>query len=156
MTDETFEMRQPCANCGCGEGVAEDRNGQDVVRCMWCNTYAYCRPRNESGRPVRHVRNRPNIKPSQRARIFDRDGKRCTLCNETEGVMHLGHMLSVEHGRRLGCTDDELFSDENLAVMCELCNLGYGRQTLNLRMVAAILQARARWGREAEVRDEPA
>lgn len=142
---EAFPMREKCGQCGCPDGVSEDRNGQDVVRCSWCNTYAYCRPRAESGREVRTVRTRPNIKPSQRARILERDNYTCVACHTADGPMHIGHLLSVEDGKRVGATEAELYADENLAAMCEQCNLGQGEKSVSVRLIYAILQARVRW-----------
>ena len=71
-----IQMRTPCARCEHSTGFVEDRNGQDVVYCSNCGTYQYCRPKSESGRGVRSLRSRPDIKPSQRARVLERDRAR--------------------------------------------------------------------------------
>lgn len=79
-------------------------NGQDVVRRQRCDRYAYCAPRVETRRPVRTVRTRPDISPSQRAHPDER-------CAYVHGVSRDGraatrrHLLSVEEGRKLGATD---------------------------------------------------
>ena len=51
----------------------------------------------------------------------------------------------MDAGRRIGLTDDEVNDDENLAAMCEECNLGIGKQPLPLRTAIAILRARISW-----------
>lgn len=145
VSNPTIPMREPCAECSCPDGVVTEVNGQDVVRCFWCDKYAYCRPRAESGREVRSVRTRPRIKPSQRARILERDNYTCVSCHTADVPMHLGHLLSVADGLRVGATEDELYSDENLAAMCEECNLGQGEKSVSVRLVYRILRARLGW-----------
>jgi 5-methylcytosine-specific restriction endonuclease McrA len=96
------------------------------------------------------VRTRPTIKPSQKVRILERDNHTCVVCHRDDVPLHVGHLLSVEDGRKVGATDDELFSDENLCAMCAECNLGMSSRTISLRLVAKILRARLRWRDEAE------
>ena len=144
-----FAMRANCKACGCPHGTVTERNGQDVVRCAECDTYAYCAPRVETGREVRTVRTRPDIKPSTKARILERDGHACVSCHTTSAPLHVGHLLSVDDGRKLGATDEELFHDDNLASVCSECNLGLGARSVSLRLVYRILQARIRWSKEA-------
>jgi 5-methylcytosine-specific restriction endonuclease McrA len=140
-------LRKPCVQCGQEIGYIQARNGQQVVYCSACDRYQYCAPKSETGLPQRSVSNRPLIKPSQRARIIDRDNGTCAVCNRADGVMHIGHLLSVDDGRKVGATDEELWSDENLAVMCEECNLGFGNLTVSLRLVYRVLQIRLRRNR---------
>lgn len=51
-------------------------------------------------------------------RILKRDNYQCQLCGETEGELHLDHIVP----RRL--VDDE--SDANLQILCKRCNLQKG------------------------------
>lgn len=141
---ETIEMRAACTRCGGMTGIVSEKNGQDIVRCVQCGTYAYSRPKSESGKPQRTVRTRPEIKPSTKARILERDNYTCVMCHTATGVLHIGHLLSVADGKEMGATEDELFDDENLAAMCEECNLGMSDRTVSLRLVYQILKARIR------------
>lgn len=47
----------------------------------------------------------------------------------------IAHLLSLEDGARLGATTVELYSDVNLAAMCEACNAGlrHGPKSISLR-----------------------
>ena len=135
-------MREPCPHCNSTKGQITPTNGQNVVRCAGCNTYMYCAPKHETGEAPEPVSRRPGIKPSQRARILDRDNHTCVSCHANDRPLHIGHLLSVDDGRKLGATDTELWSDENLAAVCDECNLGFGRWTVSLRFVYRILQSR--------------
>jgi 5-methylcytosine-specific restriction endonuclease McrA len=137
-------MRAPCKQCGHELGNREDRNGQDVVRCANCNTYCYCAPKDETGTERRQI-GREGMKPSKRAEILMRDGYACVLCRASETILHVGHLVSVDAGIRSGMTEDEVNDDENLAAMCEECNLGLGKQPLPLRTAIAIVRARISW-----------
>lgn len=138
----TYAMRAPCPSCGTTEGVLIPRNGQDTVRCARCDRHCYNAPRTETGRAQRSVTTVHNaIKPSQRARILLRDGNACAICHASDRPLHVGHLLSVDTGLKLGLTDSELNSDENMASMCEECNLGIGNNPVPLRLAAAILTA---------------
>jgi 5-methylcytosine-specific restriction endonuclease McrA len=139
-----FQMRAPC-RCGHTLGRIVEKSGQDTVRCLACDSYCYCAPRVETGREVRNVKTREGMKPSKRAEILMRDGSRCVLCGTRDGIMHIGHMISVEFGQRGGLSEEELDDDENLAVMCEACNLGIGAQPIPLRTAVAIVRARIAW-----------
>jgi 5-methylcytosine-specific restriction endonuclease McrA len=138
---EPYPLRKPCA-CTSETGYIREQNGQQVVYCNFCHRYQYCAPKAETGLPQRSVSSRPILKPKQRARILERDSGRCVVCGRGDGNMHIGHLLSVEDGRKLGASDEEIWSDENLAVMCEECNLGFGKQTVALRLVYRVLQIR--------------
>lgn len=56
--------------------------------------------------------------------------------------MHAGHLLSVKDAMTLGVPEVEINNDENLATLCDECNLGLGSETVPLRLVARILVAR--------------
>lgn len=148
-----IRMREPvgdaekahAARCCCREGFIVPRGGQDTVRCAACNSYCYSAPRTETGREVRSVSTVHNgIKPKTRFRIIERAGGRCQICGASGGVIHIGHLLSVEHGVAQGLTDAQINSDENLAALCEECNLGMGKQSIALWLLVAILRARTR------------
>jgi 5-methylcytosine-specific restriction endonuclease McrA len=53
-----------------------------------------------------------------RERILARDGHCCQSCGDTEGKMHIDHIVP----KRLGGSDLE----ENLQVLCQFCNLRKG------------------------------
>ena len=63
--------------------------------------------------------------------------------------LDVGHLVSVEDGRSLGMTDEELYDDENLAAMCSPCNSGYGRNSVSPRLMAALIRARIQRRRTA-------
>lgn len=147
-SDRQIIMREPCM-CGHPLGRLIEKNGQDTVRCLTCDRFQYNAPRTETGRAVRSVRTvHKGIRPSDRSRILERDGYRCVLCCATGVPLHIGHIVSVEHGIATGLTDDELNHDENLIAECEECNLGNGSQPIPLRTAVAILRARLSWLRK--------
>jgi 5-methylcytosine-specific restriction endonuclease McrA len=135
-------MRAPCIGCGGSAGRIETRSGQDCVFCLTCGQWSYNAPKQETGREVRRLRTRPDIKPNQRARILDRDLGCCILCHRTDLDLDVGHIVSVQEGRELGLTDVELYDDENLAAMCAACNSGYGAASINPRLLVATIRAR--------------
>lgn len=143
-----YTMRAACRFCEASgvittDGTVREVNGQDVVRCARCNRHVYNAPRLETGRAVRTVTTVHNgIKPSQRARVLERDG-RCILCGSRDGL-HVGHLLSVAAGLEAGLTEAQLNDDENLAAMCAECNLGYGQRSVPLWIVVPLLRARLR------------
>lgn len=140
----SIPMRAPCGACGSKDGYVTETNGQDVVRCLYCNQWAYNQPKSESGKPQRSVRTRPEIKPSTKARIIERDNGTCVLCHSSDKPLHIGHLLSVHDGKIQGISEDELYDDENLAAMCEECNLGLSERSISLRLLVQILRARKR------------
>ena len=138
---EPYPLRKPCL-CTCETGYIRERNGQQCVYCGRCHRHQYNAPKSETGLAQRSVSSRPLLKPARRARILERDNGACVGCHRSDVILHVGHLLSVEDGRRLGASEDEIWSDENLAAMCEECNLGFGKLTVSLRLVYRILQAR--------------
>lgn len=139
-------LREPCRFClttvgSVWEGYVVESNGQDVVRCSRCNRAVYNAPRTETGRTQRTVTTIHNgIKPNQRARILMRDG-RCVLCGSRDNL-HVGHLIPVVVGLEAGLTDLQLNDDENLAAMCEECNLGMAANPPPLWIVVPLLRAR--------------
>ena len=138
-------MRKPCSQCGHEFGRIEERGAQDCVFCSGCGKFQYNAPRVETGKAVRSVRTVHNISPSQRARILVvRANGRCEICGASDKELHVGHLLSVDAGLKMGLTEAELNDDENLASMCAQCNLGIGRNPVPLRLVLGIQMARMR------------
>jgi 5-methylcytosine-specific restriction endonuclease McrA len=144
MSESTFTMREPCRRCDCSAGYIETRNGQDCVFCSACGKHSYNAPKTETGREARSVSSVHNgIKPKQRSRIIERATGRCELCG-AKGNLHVGHLVSVVYGVAKGLTDSEINSDENLAAMCDECNLGIGANPVPLRLAVAMVMARTR------------
>lgn len=143
-----YPMRAPCKWCGHLDGRLLPTNGQNVVRCASCQRACYNAPKTETGEAVRSIASRPNIKPSKRARIIERDNGACVSCHRDDVPLHVGHLLSVKDGHKLGATDEELYSEENLALTCEECNAGFSSRSMSLRLVYRILQARIGWNEQ--------
>lgn len=138
-----YRMRAPCRKCGAIEGEIRPSSGQNCVYCLVCDTWCYNAPKIETGERRRNVLSiHENLSASRRARIILRANKHCEMCGNSAGILHVGHILSVKDGLACGLTERELNDDENLAAMCEPCNLGLGDMTLPLRLMAAILRAR--------------
>ena len=137
-----FAMRAPCLDCGCSDGRIDRRGEQNCVFCSGCGRFAYNAPKTETGdapRTVTRVHN--GIRPKQRARLLLRAYGRCELCGGV-GPLHIGHLLSVEEGLALGLTELELNSDDNLATLCEECNLGLGSISVTPGLYVALLMRR--------------
>jgi 5-methylcytosine-specific restriction endonuclease McrA len=149
---DDFAMRKPCPYCGNEAGRLVERNGQDTVRCNACGRFVYNAPRTETGRAARTVSTvHAAVRPALRARILDRDGTCCVICRTTESRFHVGHIIPVEAGILYGLSDVEINDEENLAVMCEECNLGYQDRPIPLRTAIAIVRARISWRNRKEL-----
>lgn len=152
--DQPYLMRGPCSKCGSLHGRIEERGSQDVVRCLHCDAYCYCAPKKETGKPQRHVRSRESIPPKQRARvIIVRANGRCEICGKAHTgaePLHVSHVISVDVGREMGLTDDELNSDENLCAMCAECNSGLGNEPITTRLLVRLLVARLKFLKGAD------
>jgi hypothetical protein len=142
-------MRKPCPHCGNQTGTIKTVNGQDTVRCASCGQFCYNAPKTETGRAQRSRRTRPDIKPSQRTRILLRDNSTCVICQRSaaqcieEGdTFDVGHLISVRDGKKMGLSDNDLNSDENLAAMCGSDNSGLSSETVPLRLAMRIFKAR--------------
>jgi hypothetical protein len=144
-------MRAPCSRCGCTEGCITTKSGQDTVWCVGCQSYCYNAPRSETGRATRSLRTRPDVRPSQRARILVRDGGACILCHRSGVELEIGHLISVHDGRALGMSEAELNGDDNLAAMCKSCNSGLSSSSLPPRLLAAAMWARSRTAKPGDV-----
>lgn len=144
-----FLMRSPCPDCGHLYGRVEDRNGQDTVRCGQCNRHCYNAPRTETGRKRRSVITvHEALNASTRARMIERATARCELCGAA-GNLHVSHLLSVKDGMSLftlygiPLTEHDLNSDDNLACLCDACNLGWGALSVSPRLYVALLWRRS-------------
>src|SRR5215469_2095866 len=67
--------------------------------------------------------------------VSGQDIVRCAFCDRNDLPLHVGHLVSVADGERLGMTSGELYDDENLAAMCDECNIGLGSATVNPRLI---------------------
>ena len=135
-----YTAARPCQRCGGTDAFIRKVNNQNTVRCAVDNFLIYNADQTETGEKPRTVKTlRKSIKPNQQARIFERDLRRCVLCGTDELPLTIGHFVSVEEGRRLGATLQELYSDANLGVMCEACNFGLGQRSISPRLYAAIM-----------------
>ena len=136
-------MREPCRTCGSHDGYIEIRNGQNCVHCRDCESWVYNAPRTETGQEQRSVTTVHNgIKPAQRCRIITRALGRCEICGATDKPLHAGHIVSVEDGLEYGLTNREINSDDNLAALCEECNLGMGRHSFSPTLYIVLLRRR--------------
>jgi len=138
-----YKMREPCKKCGCPNGKIETRSGQDCVMCLVCGKHAYNAPKTETGRAVRSTTTvHAAINPNKRYRVLERASGKCELCGKTGGVLHVGHLVSVDAGMRSGMTDAEINDEENLCSLCDECNLGMGATPIPLRLAVAMVMAR--------------
>jgi len=142
-------MRKQCRDCGCRDGLIVAKGHQDTVYCADCGLYNYNAPRTETGRPRQSLRTRPEIRPSQRKRILERDNSTCLRCHHSDRPLVVAHWISVHDGKALGLSEAELFHDENLLALCGECNAGQGRETLPLRFMATVLRVRIAGARDA-------
>ena len=138
-------MRSPCSKCGSTLGTIKPTGVQDCVYCD-CGKFQYNAPRVETGKEVRSVQTTHKlITPAVRAKVLLRASGRCELCGRTEtsaAGMHVGHILSVEHGMAQGLTEVELNAETNLCALCAECNIGMGSINLPIRLIVAMLKGR--------------
>jgi 5-methylcytosine-specific restriction endonuclease McrA len=120
----SFVARSKCERCDSTDALLVIRGRQATIRCAHCNRFLYNAPRHETGAERRTVTTlRHSIRPSQQARILNRDHGCCILCGRRDELT-IAHLLSLEDGHRLGVAEANLYCDANLAAMCEACNLG--------------------------------
>jgi 5-methylcytosine-specific restriction endonuclease McrA len=137
-------LRRPCASCGHAEGFIRPTNGQQCVFCSWCQAFQYNAPKTETGLRARSVTTvHAAIKPKLRAKVIERATGRCEFCG-ARGILHVDHLLSVNDGLSFGLEDAEINSLDNLAALCEECNLGKGSLSITPRFYVALLKARMR------------
>ncbi len=138
---------EPCGLCGALEAVLTKVGHSWRANCV-CGVYIKWVSNAELGVDPDSKRTRPGIPPSQRRRIFERDGYRCIMDGRgpDDGArLEIGHLISVADGERIGATHDEIWNDNNLATFCDVCNSGQGDASLPLPLVYRLyrnLQAR--------------
>jgi 5-methylcytosine-specific restriction endonuclease McrA len=136
-----YQSRRLCPHCHTVDAHLITKGHQATVRCARCDRFLYNAPSTETGAARRSVKTlRRSIRPAQQARILDRDHGRCVLCG-THDNLTIAHLLSLEDGLRLGAGTLELYSDANLAAMCEACNAGlrHGPKSINARTYLTIV-----------------
>lgn len=140
------DMRERCRACGDRnmKGQRTNKNGQAMINCAACGAWVYNAPKAELGEEPSQVRTRRNIKPGKKTRILSRDNHTCVACHSPDRPLHVGHLVSLEDGRALGATDEELDDEANLAAMCDECNLGLGRESVNPRLMLRCIRANIR------------
>lgn len=140
-----LRMRAAC-KCGGTEGEIRPSGGQDVVYCLSCDRYQYNAPKSETGKAVRSVSNRQDIKPSVRSEVMQRAGFRCEVCGKPASHcpvgLSLGHIVSVADAAKAGIPSETVNSADNLIAECEECNLGHGRKPIPIGTFLAILRTR--------------
>lgn len=138
-----YRLRGTC-ECGGAGGRVEERNGQAVVFCDDCGRYQYNAPKKERGLVPAHLR-RNGVSVSLRYRVMERAGFRCEFCGSAadESTMHVGHLLSVDDCRKWELEDRFADEYENLAWLCETCNLGQGARSFTLHQALVFCVRRA-------------
>ena len=71
-----------------------------------------------------------------RERILQRDGHMCQMCGQTEGKLHIDHIIPK---RLIGAEGD---NDLNLRVLCQKCNLSKGGRFFNNETTPPTLHGR--------------
>lgn len=152
-TEELYPLgRHPkfpcCPHCGSKDGRLKTVGGQDTVRCAACDRLLYNAPKTETGREVRTAKTTHDaLRDGKRRRVLERGNFACELCGRRptpEHPLHVGHLLSVRDGMAEGLTEHELNDEENLAAMCDECNLEISAESLPLRLVFSLLLVRVR------------
>lgn len=144
MTAHTIPEERSGCRCGSRTVNVQEKSGQHIGHCTACGTYVYSVPRHELGLGPRKPRSSSmeTIDATQRARILIRDRGICQLCRTTEGPLHIGHLVSlsdwVSRYGRVQALEQVIGSDDNLAVMCESCNLALGSTSVSPLLVAAL------------------
>ena len=126
------QLRAPCVDCGSTNGTIETKSNQDVVRCE-CGRHAYNAPRTETGREVRSLRSRPNVKPSVRARIIEQYGLECAFCHRRDRPLQVDHFIPLALAEAVGAEPGELDGDWNLVALCDECNSGKSNHPPTIR-----------------------
>lgn len=144
VTTHTLPEGRSGCFCGSRTVTVSEKNGQFLGYCSACGSYVYNVPRHELGLGPRKPRSSSaeTVDSTQRARILLRDNGVCQLCKATDRPLHVGHLLSVadwnNQYRRTPALEQVIGSDENLAMMCEECNLAIGSRTVSPILVASL------------------
>lgn len=141
LESHDYIAREPCPSCHTVKAVLILQGQHSGVYCVRCRRWLYWAPKTETGEAPRTVATlRPNLKPSQQARILERDLGRCIMC-ATRDNLCIGHFLSVKDGLALDVPMDVIESDENKAAMCEACNLGLQAHSVSARFYVSLIAA---------------
>lgn len=133
---QNFKLDEPCKKCGSEFGKIESKTIHQELRC-YCGTYIRNVSKKELGMPQRHINTRDNIKPSKKAKIFERDNGRCRFCGKSQQktILHVSHIISVKDFDSFKESEEWSVDDDmNLMTLCEECNLGMGSVSLTSRM----------------------
>lgn len=74
---------------------------------------------------------------NERGLVKAKDGA-CVSCQRSGRPLGVARLVDPDEGRRLGAADELLYSDLNLALLCEECSGSRGGRRRN---IAAILEA---------------
>jgi Zn ribbon nucleic-acid-binding protein len=131
--------QNPCPVCATHDAFIWSRGGQNCVSCARCGRHLYNAPKTETGEMPRTAATlRKNVKPSQQARIVERDLGRCIGCASQENLQ-IAHLLSLKDAEEFGVPMDVVESDANLVLMCEGCNLGWSGRSASVRFLVSHL-----------------
>ena len=145
LQGQNWTLREPCKHCNCSDGRIETRNGQNTVRCSGCDRHLYNAPKTETGEIRRTVQSGRHVIAGEVLRdILLRAGGRCEICGVIPTIRNAGHILSRADGYAAGLTDRDIDSIDNVALMCEECNLLIGSKSLHPKVYAVLL---AKWRR---------
>jgi len=138
--------RTPCS-CGCWEGRIDIRNGQKCIFCAECGRWLYNQPKKEAGEAPETTRT-DGISPSLRYRVMERAGFKCEFCGSNGGdkVMHIAHLVSERDLRISGLPPESYRDFNNLAWLCDECNLGMGAKSITPHNALVFM-----WRRKLEV-----
>lgn len=131
MDAETYVMREACKNCGCVDGYIDHRNGQACIFCSLCGKYQYNAPKHERGLAPTPLR-QDGIKSSVRHEVKVRANFRCEGCGSlpTEKRMDIGHRVLEKDWREAGLPPLLVRDFDNLAWLCDDCNLGQSSKSI--------------------------
>lgn len=141
---EPYALREPCKFCGHHLGRIEEQNGQALVYCLACERWLYNAPKRERGLAPSSTRT-DGVSPSIRYRVMERAGFRCEFCGADDKPMHVGHLASEKSLRDAFLPPDRIRDFDNLAWLCDECNLGMGADSLPLHDALVFL-----WRRKAK------
>ncbi len=142
MAAEQYRLRAPC-HCGSEHGEIQERNGQACVFCLRCGKWLYNAPKHERGLAPQPVRS-DGITPAKRYEVMLRAGFVCEFCGAKapDHTMHIGHLLSEKDVREARLPLELADDFDNLALLCDACNLGMGRKSLPLHPLLVFLLRR--------------
>ena len=140
ITDgDIVPLREPCIKCGGLDGIVMRKGFNDVVYCICCDTFGFNMPKTESGKKRQSCSTtHSGITPQTRIEVLREAGFQCETCGisaKESGGLQVGHIRSVEECLKAGMTDREINAKSNLIAQCPECNLGLGKNSLNIKIV---------------------